>query len=448
MKISILYPRERNVGMQSISVHWLKRMFPFAKTFFLDSHLAGLKDSDVILISCHYENNFPYILNMLEKAGIPILRKERKQKIYLGGPIAVNPYPLYYFINAFFIGDFDSSVKEGILDENLSKYEYVFLPEEKESVRISRKCEEIHYGFYENKLYIQVQQGCRSRCRFCLIGWTKTQKMSEIEDMKKLVKMNKINSVFLVGSDIFSHPEIVEFISFLKEKNVKVSFPSMRVDEIEKYIDVIKNLRLENFTIAPESSERLRKLLGKNFSDEEIIECAEILKNHGTKKLKLYFIIGLPYERDEDIFSCISLLNRLKQLKLRISATFSIFVPKPHTPFQFARFESVEALSRKNKILRKELRFIKLHLANPKKAFIQFLLSIGDKKIAELLRHVYPYGLNYSVWTKTAKSLDINLDSYSVEKHLEYSFPFEGIETGVSKKTLYSVYENYKKNLF
>jgi radical SAM superfamily enzyme YgiQ (UPF0313 family) len=445
MEIAILYPREKEVGMQAISVHWLQKMFPRARVFFLDSNLEDLNKADLILVSCHYENNYPYILQMLERAGIAIFRKQRNQKVYFGGVVAVNPYPLYDFIDAFFIGDFDSSVRQAILDEDLKKYEYVFIPEEKEFAKASRSKPEALFGIYDNTLYLEVQRGCRGRCRFCLIGWTKTMGFLEISEIKRIIKSHKIKSVFLVGSDIFSHPEIVELIYFLKDCGAKISFPSMRVEEVRKYEDIVKKLQPESFTIAPETCERLRKLLGKGFSDDEVVEVAEFLKSIGTKRLKLYFILGLPYESKQDLESCISLVERLRKTGLKLAVTFSIFVPKPHTPFQFAPFESVKSLSAKNKFVKKKLHFAKLHLTNPKKAFLQMLLSIGNREISKLLATVYSYGLNYSVWLKTAKALGIDLEKYSAEKTEEFHFDFETIDTGIRKKELFKIYEKYKE---
>ncbi|HIQ50078.1 MAG TPA: radical SAM protein [Nanoarchaeota archaeon] len=448
MKIGIIYPREKKVGLEAISIHWLLRIFNRAKTFFLDSDLSELYNCEKILISCHFENNYPYILQMLSKANIEIFRKKRKQKIYLGGPVAVNPYPLYYFIDAFFIGSFDSnSVKELVENEKkLFVHESIFIPEEKEKVKISRKRDDIYFGLNNEKLLVEIQSGCRNRCYFCLLSWNTPLGFVNFKKLVEKVQSMKFSKIFLIGSDIFSHPEIREIINFIANRNVEISFPSSRINEIEKFKDIIEKLKPKSFTIAPESSERIRNAMGKRFENEEILTACKVLKDCGVEHLKLYFMLGLPGETKEDLEEIAKLISLLRK-EFFVSVTFSVFVPKAHTPFQFAPFEDVKTLEKKNKLMKKLLKNVKAHFTNPKKAFIQMLLSIGNKDISQLLSYVYTYGLNYSVWVKTAQKLKIDIEKYSKEKDKSFVFDFENIDTGVSKNTLYKLYEKYKNKV-
>ncbi len=445
MEHAIIYPREKKVGIQAISVHWLRNIFPKAKLYFLDS--AFQNKARKILISCHFENNYPYILQILRKIGISIFRKKRKEELYFGGPVAINPYPLYHFVNYFLIGDFDSrTVKTFIESEEKEKFDFAFIPERKEHANVNRKREFCYYAFHDNTLFLEVQSGCRNACAFCLLSWSKKLSFCSIEQAKKIVNSYNPEEVYLIGSDLFSHPYIEELLDFLKTKKVKISFPSSRIEEIEKFKDLLKELKPESFTIAPESSERIRLALSKKFTNEQVLQSAELLKKLGVKRLKLYFILGLPGERQEDLEEIVMLIQNLRKT-IKISASFSIFVPKAHTPMQFAPFESIASLKRKNLFLKRELRSVKTHFTNPKKAFIQMLLSIGNKEISKLLANVFDFGLNYSVWVKKARLLGINLEKYSKEKPYEYKFDFESVETGISKKTLWKVYEKYKKEV-
>ncbi len=444
MEIAILYPREKRVGMQAVSVHWLRSIFPCARLYFLDSALRGRAGK--ILISCHFENNYPYLLRMLKKAGVSVFRRKRKEELFFGGPVSVNPYPLYDFVDYFLIGDFDSeTVREFVKSEEKESFDFAFIPERKEHAKISRRREPCYYAFHSDTLFLEVQNGCRNFCAFCLLAWSKKLSFCDIEQAKRVVNSYNPEKVCLIGSDLFSHPEIGEFLEFLKKKKVEISFPSSRIEEIEKFKDYLKELKPESFTIAPESSERIRTALGKRFTNEQLLQGAEMLKNLGVKRLKLYFILGLPGERQEDLEEIAALVQKLGRI-MKISASFSIFVPKPHTPMQFAPFESVVELKRKNIFMKKRLR-VKTHFTNPKKAFIQMLLSIGNKEISKLLAYVFDSGLNYSVWVKRARSLGINLEAYSREKPYEHEFDFESIDTGVSKKTLWKVYQRYKKEV-
>ncbi len=443
-RIGILYPREEKIVNETISVNWLSRLFKFSTIVPLDR--VKKYDFDKILVSVHFENNYPYLLQMIEDLGLEIEREKRKTKIYLGGPVAINPYPLYNFIDAFFVGDFDSeTVKHAVEDEEfLKKDRSLFIPEEKEEVRISRRRDPIYYHFFEDRLYVEIQSGCRNNCRFCMIGWTKMLSFNSVSHFENLVKKSK--SAYLIGSDIFSHPHITEIINIMRSLDIDISFPSSRLEEIENNLDVIRDMKLKSFTIAPESSERIRKALGKNYSNEEVLNYASLLKDVGVKNLKLYFMIGLPGEREEDLEDIASLVKNLKKL-FRVSVTVSVFVPKSHTPFQFAPFDDIKSLEKKNKTMKKLLKGVKVHLTNPKKAYIQMILSIGNKEISNLLKNVYRYGLNYSVWRKTAEKLGIDLKKYEMEKDVDFAFDFDSIKFEISKKTLYKVYEKYKKDL-
>jgi hypothetical protein len=189
-------------------------------------------------------------------------------------------------------------------------------------------------------------------------------------------------------------------------------------------------------TIAPETGEKLRFLLGKRFTDDEIVEIVECAKRYGIKAVKLYFMIGLPFERVEEIKE---IVDKVKRVGVKVYASFSIFVPKPHTPLQFSKLNTVEELERKNAFIRKNLRVSKLHLTNPKRAILQAVLSIGGIDVANALLKVYTNGLNFSVWKK-----HVCIDKYLEEK-IDWDFEFENIKSMVERKTLEKIYVKFKK---
>ncbi len=445
MNIGILYPREEKIVKETISVNWLSRLFKFSVV----SSLDNLKNSryDKLLSSIHFENNYPYLLKMLENLGYSIRRDKRDIPLYIGGPVAINPYPLYNFIDAAYVGEFDSEtiIKTVEDEEELKRNESIFIPGEKEKVKIHRIRDSIYYHIDNKKLYVEIQSGCRNNCRFCMIGWTKMLSFNDVEIFKDLVK--NVKSAYLIGSDIFSHPRIREIIKIMKTLEIDFSFPSSRLEEIENNIDVIKVLKHRTFTVAPETSERLRIPLGKNYTNEEILKYSSLLKDAGIRKLKLYFMIGLPGEKTEDLDDIINLIKSLSK-RFLISATISIFTPKSHTPFQFAPFEDVKTLEKKNLYMKKKLKGLKVHFTNPKKAFIQMLLSIGNREISDLLENVYVYGLNYSAWIKVAEKLNIDLKKYSEEKEKDFEFDFDNIKFEITKNTLFKVFEKYKKEVY
>jgi len=301
------------------------------------------------------------------------------------------------------------------------------------------------------KFLLEMGRGCNYSCLFCLIGWSRKSVVhATLEDVKLMAsKTNNFkgyDGVMLVGSDIFSNPEIYEIVEYLVNKKVKISIPSIRLELIEKFEDLLKLAKIDRVTIAPESSERLRKAIGKQVTNEDIYNVADVLKRIGISRVKLYFMIGLPFEKYDDVIECISIVEKFrKSFNGNVGSTFSIFVPKPHTPLQYAPLQSLDVLERKNMTIRKFLKN-RAHLTNPKKARIQAWLSIGGRDIGKLLALTYERGLNYSVWIKNAKALEIDLDKYSAEKNPDYKFEFENIDTRMNSGLLYKAYENYKKS--
>jgi radical SAM superfamily enzyme YgiQ (UPF0313 family) len=271
-----------------------------------------------------------------------------------------------------------------------------------------------------------------------------------LEDVKlmlsKISNLQRYKGVMLVGSDIFANAEINEIVNFLVSKGMKITLPSIKLEDLEKMCDLLKEAKLESITIAPETSEKLRMAIGKNFTNDDVINAAHLLKKIGLKKVKLYFMIGLPYENMDDIEEVVRLINKFKaEFDGKVSVTFSIFVPKAHTPFQFAPLDDISLLEKKNMFLRKRVK--RCHLTNPKKARIQAWLSIGNKEISEILLRVHERMLNYSAWIKESKRCKVNLDIYCKEKDTDFNFDFNSIDFGISHEKLYKIYQNYKKKV-
>ncbi len=460
--VAILYPREERVGSEALSLymlqHGLRELKISSKIYYFGDAIEDLSKYDAVMVSCHYENNYPLVLQMLEKGGMSILRRERTLPVIMGGPVTVNPYPMYNFVDYFVIGDGDN-IMPALVEylENSEKHtipEWLFAPRLKEHA-LTNICALEHkhpISMNSKSFFLEIERGCSFSCLFCLIGWTKKPVRHRTLDEIKLIASKTHNfknyeKVMLVGSDIFSNPEINEILEFLAERGVKISVPSIRIDQIEKFGDVLKKARIESITIAPENSERVRIALGKRFDNDQVYNSVEILERVGVERVKLYFMIGVPFEKDEDVDECIQIVKKCRKLfDGKVSCTFSIFVPKAHTPLQYAPLVSIDTLERRNKKIRKM--FGKsAHLTNPKKARIQAWLSIGNREISKILATTYPRGLNYSAWLKEAKKQGVGLKKYEEEKNPEFGFEFESIGTGMGKKTLYKIYERYKKEL-
>ncbi len=463
--VAIIYPNRRKVGEKALSIYFLRdelmRMGLRSRFYFLDStELSELKKHDMILISCHYENDYLHLIEILEKAGFSLGKStennEKQPFIIMGGPVVVNPAPLSSIIDAFFIGDgeifFDEMKNYGV-EQVIERSEHVWKKgKEKVKVALCKLLGDRHpaESGSDEEFFLEVQRGCRNKCKFCLIGWTRgTCRYRTLDNVKLImsrVPKNRYRKIMLVGSDIFSHPELPEIYRYLRSRKFDVATPSFHVRDVLEFRDFLKEVKPRILTIAPETTERLRNLVGKNFSDDDVLQAVKMAKKNGVRTVKLYFMVGIPYEREEDIRDVVKLVKDCTSIKgIYIKCTFSIFVPKPHTPFQFAPVDEIESLSRKNMTIARSLRKmgVMVHLTNPKRAHLQAILSIGDEKIGELLLKAHKYGMNYSAWKKVASKEGIVLDSYLEEKDLSHRFGFENVDTGVSKQALYTAYKKY-----
>ncbi len=424
MERVLLFPATKKELKLSLFPNYLAKKLRM-KIVTLDT-CERVESSCNLFASVSFEHQYPHLLSLLERVAGRVERALR-----LGGICMLNPYPLYHVIKRAYIGDFYP-------EEIEQDCESIFIPGERERVVVrQRKIDEPIYFLNERKeLLIEIQRGCRNRCLFCMLSWNRRFSYADVESVKSIVSSCSPKRVVLIGSDVLSHPDIAEIAAFLRKKDIDFSMPSFRADVLLEMKEIMKLVPGRFVTIAPETGEKLRFLLGKRFTDDEIVEIVECAKRYGIKAVKLYFMIGLPFERVEEIKE---IVDKVKRVGVKVYASFSIFVPKPHTPLQFSKLNTVEELERKNAFIRKNLRVSKLHLTNPKRAILQAVLSIGGIDVANALLKVYTNGLNFSVWKK-----HVCIDKYLEEK-IDWDFEFENIKSMVERKTLEKIYVKFKK---
>ncbi len=431
------YPGRKKEEEQSLGFHYVCKILE--DKFYVEKlHLEKLKKISVdwVFSSLHFENQYPLFLKTMEEW-------KEKGKVVVGGPApSSNPYPLYYLADYIVIGD-----AEGIDFSNIEDNPCVFIPGKKEKVKINKSNFEnleilpIHIG--KDYCLLEIERGCRFNCKFCLIGYLqKPVRIHNLERYKEILKERKgIKKVFLIGSDIFSHPHLPEFLEWLARNKYQVAIPSLRIDIAEKYLELLEKLKIRQITLAPESSERIRVALNKSIYDEAIEELAKKIKVRRFRSIKLYFMLGLPEEEDKDIMEIIKLIKKIKESsgkKLRI--TFSAFVPKVGTPLQFSRIFEIGKYQQRRKIIKRN--YPKAFIANPKHAYVQSLLSIGDKDISRLLLSSYKHGLNYVKWERVAEKLKIDIEKYLDEKDMDF-FRFFKVDLGIKFEWLYKEYRKY-----
>lgn len=441
---------------------------------------------DVIGFTLQYEMSYPNVLRALKLANIPIHRNERDDTypiVIAGGPCTVNPAPMEEFIDAFFVGDGEEGIIEmlKVIDEGgnkrqklekLSTIQGVYVPgiSEKVSKRfVSRmpNAPTAQIVPYTNTIHdrgvVEILRGCTHGCRFCQAGMiyrpVRERSYQEIVDLsRKIVKFTGYEEISLLSLSSADHSQIKELMSHLKEmKNVSFSIPSTRVDALSvELANAVNRVRKSGITLAPEAgSQRLRDVINKGITEEQIFEALKHAKDSGWSRIKLYFMLGLPTESDEDVMAIGEMLQKVKKMGFKnVSATLGVFVPKPHTPFQFASQIEPEEAYRRYKLISWAHKYAKINFTDPRKALIEGVLSRGDSNIGKVIEEAEKKNLifpdwnetfNPDEWMKIFEEENVNLKQISAAKDVKDVFPWDKIDIGVLKGYLWLEYQRALK---
>lgn len=461
-----------------------------------------VSDFDIIGFSLQHELCYTNIFTILSLARIPFRRKERTSVfplIIAGGHCCCNPSVLSEYIDFFVIGDAEDflpklvdlilqykikaihniSISKSELLNEIDKFKETFVPENK-GKQVTPAVVDIRQSFYPTRptvpiiktthlrLNLELTRGCGYNCNFCQATYThRPLRYRDKEHVKYLIEEG-INStgydeIALTGYCVTNYPyllEIIEFIHKRYDKNyVSISLPSLRIEDIdERLVESLSYPRRSTITIAPETAtEGLRKVLNKNISNNELFKKIKILYKYGFRRIKLYFMVGLPTETHEDIEAIPTLIKELKKYFpfMKFNVAISIFVPKPHTPFQFARMDSYENLCSKLNFLSKHLKkefsvdSIKNRIYS---SFIEALISRGDEKVGSLIEKVWLRGARFDNWNENFKvdlwieeiiNNNIELEKYLFSKLSESTkFAWGNILYNDSFSKLYERYVN------
>ena len=474
------YPACEEFALASLGYLWLYRIADTMEGINAvrcsTNNIDYIKNIGSIAFSMSFDFDFIGVFEILEKLNIPFYVNERDENsplVFAGGPvITTNPRPYEEFFDFMLIGDGEESFKEilKILKsynkkealELIKNVEGVYVPENRAAKSTVELTDVIYTpilsdkGYFKNTFIIEVARGCMNRCAFCTASYTnlpfRCNNYDKIIDAIDL-GLKYTNKIALLGAQISAHPEFDKIMDYIEQKidngvNIELGISSLRTDSVTpKMIQTLVKGGQKHSTIAIEAaSERLRKFINKNLKEEQILNAVKISRENGLKGLKIYSMIGLPTETQEDIDEFLRLGKKIKDENkgFNIEFSFSSFVPKPHTPFQWAKREGTKSLEKKQKYLEKE--FSKLGISSKfssiKWDYWQTVLSRGSSELAPFLVEVYNNGGKIGAYKAAAKKLNIDIkEEYSLEDKL----PWDLIKIYPEKNLLINEYKRLFK---
>lgn len=497
LNIALFYPNSYEIAVTSLAFHRIFELINrVEETGIVRCFLEGienkyilpldgdfnLSDIDIIAFFLSYEMDFFNIVKALKLLKIPFFKKERGDKypIIIGGGVAIteNPEPVADFFDAIFIGEAEESLpaflklffqysERSQIMEKAFEIKGVYLPDKvnfsygSDGLIKSIDGKKVTRGVYKdfeqdfsksifmtelskfgNTFLIELTRGCPARCRFCVSRTVYNPvRFANYEAVRSIItELKEVRKIGLLGASVSFHPHIKSIMDYILTLGKEFSISSLRAEKMDdEFLMLLKKGGTKTITFAPESgSEKTRTVINKGISREDIEKAIFLSLKCGVENLKLYFMIGLPFEEQEDIEAIVKMGNFVRELEKcsnkrfkKVVFNITPFVPKPFTPFQWAKFEPLNSIKSKLNYLRKSLtaKGINVLYDNPKWTYIEALLSRGDRKLEELL-----------IKKETEKhygKTQINEAFYiSRQRRADEVFPWDFIDIGVSKEAL------------
>lgn len=439
--------------------------------------LDPIRDFDFIGFTMQYELSYTNVLNMLDLAGIPVFAKDRTEEltqiVVAGGPCVCNPEPLADFFDIFILGEgeevnlelmdlYFKMKKQGAsrLDflHKAAQIEGIYVPrfykfsyKDDETIlkveatdgapavvrkRIIRDLDKVFYPdnfvvpfteIVQDRVSVEVLRGCIRGCRFCQAGFIyrpfrEKNVDTVVKEAKCLCENTGYDEVSLASLSTSDHSDIdlmlTELINYTAQEKINLSLPSLRMDNFsESLLEKIKRVRKSGLTFAAEGgTQRLRDVINKNITEEEIMNTCRIAFEGGYATVKLYFMMGLPTETDEDIVGIAELAqrvvdlfysieNRPKGKGVQVSVSCATFVPKPFTPFEFEPQDTREMIEHKQKLLVSAIKSKKIRVSwhDSNVSILEAVLAKGDRRLCNVIYTAWKKGCKFDSWSEHYK---------------------------------------------
>jgi radical SAM family uncharacterized protein/radical SAM-linked protein len=512
-----LVNRREAFACERVYAPWVdleKRMRENGIPLFSTESFAPVADFDVLGFSLQAELNYSNILNMLDLAGLPVWQRDRRETdpiVLGGGPCTANPEPIADFFDAFLIGDAEEALGDfldtyrdgrarglsrGELLLRLTQIDGIYVPSlydvtydsggriasiRRNDARAPERARRtwvpiLKPEYYpekpmvpsveivQDRLGLEVMRGCTQGCRFCQAGyWYRPVRELDPADVAEMTKRfiadsgwSEVGLLSLSTADYSQIEPLVKCLApQLSDRRVSISLPSLRAEAFSVGLaDAVSEVRKSGFTFAPETgSDRLRRVINKTFTNDDMIQAADVAFARGWDLIKVYTMIGLPTETSADLDELVALIEGIlaqgrKHGRKNVNVSVGSFVPKSWTPFQWAPFDGVETLERKLAYLKDRFRRVRgarMKWHEPREAEIECALSRGDRRMGRVLHSAWKSGVRFDGWSEHFRH-DLWMRAFAVEGiptesylrayDLDEILPWDVLDVSIKKRWL------------